>query len=81
MITSNARIRNDGTDAERFLILYPGDSDSSAKMSQQLQILDRATPPAEHNLASEVFRGSKAFLYYFSISTPEAITPNLQLSG
>ena len=61
------RVNTDyGTDAGRFLILYPGDSDKSAKKSQQVQIADRAAL-AERNLASEVVRGgSKAFLYYCS---------------
>jgi para-nitrobenzyl esterase len=61
------RARTDfGNDAENFLILYPGDSDESAKISQQHQIADRAAL-AERDLAADVVRGgAKAFLYYFS---------------
>jgi para-nitrobenzyl esterase len=55
-----------GNDAERFLILYPGDSNKNAEISQQVQITDHAAL-AERNLASDVVRGgSKAFLYCFS---------------
>ncbi len=55
-----------GKEAERFLVFYPGDSDKNAKVSQQVQIADRAAL-AERNLAGNVVHGgSKAFLYYFS---------------
>jgi para-nitrobenzyl esterase len=54
-----------GGDAEKFLTLYPSESDEAAKISQQRQFADRAAL-GEQNLATEVSRGgAKAFLYYF----------------
>lgn len=53
-------------DAEKFLALYPSDSDQSAKASQQRQFADR-TALAERNLATDINKsGAKVFLYYFS---------------
>jgi para-nitrobenzyl esterase len=55
-----------GKDAREFLILYPSDSDESAKVSEQHQFSDQAAI-AERDLADDVVRGgAKAFLYYFS---------------
>lgn len=54
-----------GGDAEKFLMLYPSESDQAAKVSQQHQFADRAAL-GEQNLATDVSRGgAKAFLYYF----------------
>jgi para-nitrobenzyl esterase len=55
-----------GEDAKEFLVLYPSDSDDSAKVSQQHQFADQAAL-AERALADDVVRGgANAFLYYFS---------------
>jgi para-nitrobenzyl esterase len=61
------RARRDyGAEAEKYLAVYPSDSDESAKASQQRQFADR-TAFGERNLASDVIRaGAKVFLYYFS---------------
>jgi para-nitrobenzyl esterase len=61
------RARKDyGADADKFLKLYPSDSDQSAKVSQQHEFADKAAV-AECNLAGYVVRGgAKAYLYYFS---------------
>jgi para-nitrobenzyl esterase len=55
-----------GSDAEKFLVLYPGDSDQFAKVSQQRQFADR-TAFGEQKLAIEITHaGAKAYLYYFA---------------
>jgi para-nitrobenzyl esterase len=55
-----------GNDATEYLKLYPGDSDQSAKISQQHQFAD-GTALAEQHLAADVVRsGAKVFLYYFA---------------
>ena len=54
-----------GADAEKFLTVYPAESDQAAKVSQQHQFADR-TALGERNLATEVGRGgARVFLYYF----------------
>ena len=61
------RARGDyGDDAERFLAIYPSDTNEAAKASQQRQFADR-TAFGERKLAADVIRGGeKVFLYYFS---------------
>ena len=61
------RARKDyGADANKFLELYPSESDQSAKVSQQHEFADKAAV-AERNLAGYVARGgAKAYLYYFA---------------
>ena len=55
-----------GGDAEKFLVLYPGESDQDAKASQQHEFADKAAL-GERTLAGYVVRGGgKAYLYYFS---------------
>ena len=57
--------KNYGADAEKFLELYPSDSDQAAKISQQRQIAD-GTAFGEQKLATEISRsGPKVYLYYF----------------
>jgi len=55
-----------GNDSAEYLKVYPGDSDQSAKVSQQQQFADR-TALAERKLAADLVRsGAKVFLYYFT---------------
>ena len=55
-----------GVDAEKFLRLYPSDSDAAAKISQQHEFADKAAL-AERTLAAYVVGGgAKAYLYYFA---------------
>ena len=55
-----------GTQAKEFLKLYPGDSDETAKESQQRQFADRAALN-ERALAGYVDRGgARSYLYSFS---------------
>ena len=61
----HARLAYD-EDAKEFLVLYPSDSDDSAKASQQRQFADQVAL-GERALADDVVRGgANAFLYYFS---------------
>jgi para-nitrobenzyl esterase len=55
-----------GKDAAEYLKLYPGDSDQSAKISQQHQFADR-TALSERELAGQATRnGARVYLYYFA---------------
>jgi para-nitrobenzyl esterase len=52
-------------EADRYLSLYPADSDQAAKVSQQRQMSDR-TALAQRSLAKDISRsGNKVYLYYF----------------
>jgi para-nitrobenzyl esterase len=58
--------KNYGNDADKFLGLYPGDSDQDAKISQQQMMAD-SIALAERNLAGYVVQdGAKAYQYYFT---------------
>ena len=57
--------KNYGGDAEKYLSLYPSDSDQAAKESQQRQFADRVAF-GEQNLANAISKGgAPAYLYYF----------------
>ena len=57
--------KNHGTDAEKFLALYPNDSERASKISQQRMFADRMALGEQNLAASMTSIGSIVHLYYF----------------
>ncbi|HTT20902.1 MAG TPA: carboxylesterase family protein [Candidatus Sulfotelmatobacter sp.] len=57
--------KNYGADANRFLTLYPNDSEEASKASQQRMFADRMVLGEQNLAASMTSIGSNVYLYYF----------------
>jgi para-nitrobenzyl esterase len=57
--------KNYGADADRFLTLYPNDSEEASKASQQRMFADRMALGEQNLAASMSSIGSNVYLYYF----------------